>query len=253
MDNIKTNINNESNIESKQNGANKIIVKIVSTILIIAAIISAVFIIINEKRRSLYNELLFEMQNFKNSSIERIDKIFNEMPTQYENIDEYRTQYNEIRKNVNLIYDCEQKGLWGLTEFDTNKVRDSYIQLSNINNLYNEWDLNSYLDGIDISILVFGVKWESVDNSYSFQWTEYEDAFDAKLTSTIPSDKTTGKSYYYTTDIKDDYIIFGYENQDDSSDKFNAFKVYGIICKDSILHLNVYCYKNESKYVFTNV
>ena len=63
--------------------------------------------------------------------------------------------------------------------------------------------------------------------------------------------KNSEKSYYFTADKNQDYIIFGYENKDEESDKFNAFKVSNIRYKNEKYYIDVYCFKNDQKYVFT--
>lgn len=239
---------------TKQENKNKLKFYITTSLvlLIIITVISIIIpISINNNRKILYNKLIYEMQYFDNNSINEIDSILSELPDNFKDVNNITNQYKLIRKHAKNLSEISTMKDLRFKEGTSNKLREAYAQLSLINNI--DWNLENFLNSIKIELLIFDIKWENQSTSYSFKWSYDESITDKNLYSTIPSNKENGKSYYYTEDIHDDYIIFGYTNKIDSNEKFNAFKVSYIRYTNSKFYIDVYCYQNDIRYTFTMV
>lgn len=223
--------------------------------LIVVALIAIVSITIpvsiHVRRKNLYNKLTYEMQHLNNESVYAIEEIINKLPEDYKETETISSQYKLIKKDLLTLSECSRLTSVYFKEGSGDKVRDAYAQLTLISPLYLEWNIEEYLDSVHIEVLIFDAEWESSSPYYSFKWSYKEDIYDERLSSDIPNNKDSEKSYYFTVDKNQDYIIFGYENKDDESDKFEAFKVSNIRYKNEKYYIDVYCFKNDQKYVFT--
>lgn len=240
----------------KEKNTKKFYIMLSSVLVGIIALISIIIpVSITARRKSLYSDLLYEMQYFNEDSVGEIDEILDKLPDDYKSVETINAQYTFIKKQANIINDywTISSSTIGLDEIKSEKIREAYIQLKNLGLLYIQWDLESYLDGVEIEKIIFGTRWESLTGNYYFVWNSYEDSNDFRLETNIPNNKEIEKDYYYTSEVSSagDNIIFGYENKKDEEDKFNAFKVSNLRYTNSKLIVDVYCYSNDQKYSFT--
>ena len=217
------------------------------TIVLISIIITAS---VCGHREKLYKDLLYEMQYFDNQSVDKIDSILKRLPNDYKNVSEISSEYSLINRHAKKISNI----WWSISsgyfmEGSSDEIRETYVQLTLFSYSYDNWNLDYFLDSIQIDVLIFDTIWES--SLYFFKWTYGESTQDLQLISTIPNDKDSAKEYCFTIKVEQDYVIFGYENINDPNDYFKSFKVSNFRYKDSKFYVDVYCYKGNLKLVFT--
>ena len=97
--------------------------------------------------------------------------------------------------------------------------------------------------------LVFGAKWTYINNT--FYWYESNGGY--VLQTNLPNNKEDEKEYYYYTEYKAtswktgiQSIMFGYENKNDETDKFEAFNLRSISYKNGYFSIIVECISNNT-------
>ena len=92
---------------------------------------------------------------------------------------------------------------------------------------------------------MFGHEWN--DGDYHIYWYENNDG--ERLATNLPNEKKNGKDYYFTISGYGNNLIFGYEDQVNASDKFDAYEIVDVVYSDKSWCILVYCYSNDQTYV----
>ena len=71
---------------------------------------------------------------------------------------------------------------------------------------------------------------------------------DVWLSTDLPNNKESDKEYYFRKDFYLDHFIFSYDNKNDSTDTFNAYKIYSLTVDEEYFYVNIYCYSNGETY-----
>jgi hypothetical protein len=201
----------------------------------------------------LYEELSAKMLEFDyynypyNSN--NIAKLINQLPSNYKDVKEIQSQHKQIDKQVKIIENAER-----MNERDSEKVREAYIALYSFNLRNDNWDLSKYLDNVLenlFSKFVFGKEWENSD--YYFQWYEDGEGDGERLWTNLPNEMDDNKDYYFYNAFSDgsgslNPHQFGYENVNNSSEKFLAYRITDIRYTGSKWQIKIYCYSNSRTY-----
>lgn len=195
-----------------------------------------------EENSNNYKKLLSAMQNVNGSNYKTIGTLLDKLPAGYEDTSKIRTQYNELKKYISAIESST------FTTRSCDALRTAYVNLNSFNNKYHNWDVSDYLkNGVyknHFKKLVFGREW--TDGTYELYW--YEDGDGERLSTNLPNGKKSWVEYYFTTSGYGSNFIIGYENQNDSSDEFDAFKIVDVIYSNGTWSISVYCYSNGRTY-----
>lgn len=195
-----------------------------------------------EENSNDYKKLLSAMENVNGMNYRIIGGLIDRIPAGYEDTSEIRTQYNELKKYISTIESST------LTTRSCDALRTAYVNLNSFNNKYHNWDVSDYLMNVIYSThfkkLIFGREW--TDGTYNLHW--YEDGSGERLSTNLPNDKKSWKNYYFVSKKIDNDHIIGYVNVDDTSDRFDAFKIVDVIYSDGTWSLSVYCYSNGHTY-----
>lgn len=195
-----------------------------------------------EENSNNYKKLLSAMQNVNGSNYKTIGTLLDKLPTGYEDTGKIRTQYNELKKYISAIESST------FTTRSCDALRTAYVNLNSFNNKYHNWDVSDYLkNGVyknHFKKLVFGREW--TDGTCDLHW--YEDGDGERLATNLPNSKKSWIDYYFTTSGYGSNFIIGYENQNDSSDEFDAFKIVDVIYSNGTWSISVYCYSNGRTY-----
>ena len=186
-----------------------------------------------------------------NYSKEYLDDYLDYLPNNYNDIRSIKNTYKDVQY---YLYD--------------NRVEDlrRYVELDKIQEKDSHWNFEKIF--ADISWFdIYGVKWEgdiiSLSNSSSGNGSGVtqltgeayiqitNDQGKETFYTNLPNNKVSGKSYYFYKEFKSNYVIIGYENQNDTNDRFDAFKISDIKynSKTNLYSLNVFCYSNSKTYV----
>lgn len=196
-----------------------------------------------EENSNDYKKLLSAMENVNGMNYRIIGGLIDRLPAGYEDTSKIRTQYNELKKYISTIESST------LTTRSCDALRTAYVNLNSFNNKYHNWDVSDYLMNVvyrtHFKKLIFGREW--TDGTYNLHW--YEDGSGERLSTNLPNDKKSWKNYYFVSKkIENDHII-GYVNVDDTSDRFDAFKIVDVICSNGTWSISVYCYSNGHTYI----
>ena len=195
-----------------------------------------------EENNNNYKRLLSAMGNVERDNYKSIEQLLDALPIGYEDTGKIRTQYSELKKYINAIEAST------FTTRSCNELRTAYANLYNFNIKYHNWDVSGCLQyGVYFSHykkLVFGREWS--DGTYSLHW--YEDNDGQRLVTNLPSLKKNTKSYFFTSEGYLNSLTFGYQNQNDPTDKFDAFKIVDVIYSNGEWSITVYCYSNDRIY-----
>jgi len=195
-----------------------------------------------EENSDDYRKLLSAMQNVNGSNYKTIETLIDNLPAGYEDTDKIRSQYNELKKYISTVESVT------LTSGSCDAFREAYANLQDFNSKYRDWNVSDYLKN-DIyekhfEKLFLGRKWS--DGTYNLYW--YHDNDGEQLSTNLPSNKKSWKNYYFVSKIIGGEHIFGYINQDDPSDNFDAFKIVDVIYSGGTWSVTVYCYANDHTY-----
>lgn len=197
----------------------------------------------------LYEELSSAMMNVNETNYSNVAGLIYQLPDNYKDVEDIEKQYNQIKKHIETIDSAKFK-----SEKDSEKIREAYAALYQFNSQNHNWDLSDYLDAVledKFGRFVFGKDWENSD--YHFQWYEDGDGSGERLWTNLPSDEDYSKEYYFYVDYDSfaDYQNprkFGYENVNNSSDKFLAYRITDISYTGSKWQIKIYCYSNSRTY-----
>lgn len=250
----KTDIEKDDTIKPPKK-KKKIVIKkkyiIIGIAVLLVLITSITTISIISHRNSLYDKLTEQMLDvdYYNYNYNNIDDILEDLPSNYKDVAEIKKEYTQIQKHIKVIESARRKN-----DADANKTREAYAALYNFNTSHHNWNLSSYLDGVlenCFSIFVFGKEWEN--DSYYFQWYEDGDGSGECLSTNLPNNKESNKDYYFYNAYTDGsgYLNphqFGYENINNDSDKFLAFRIVNVSYTSSKWQIKIYCYSNSRTY-----
>lgn len=230
---------------------------IIAIVAFIGVIVGGLAIGFSVYHNGLYEELSDEMLEIDNYNFNNIAGLINRLPSNYKDVKEIENQYKQIDKQVKIIENAER-----LNEKDSEKVREAYVALYKLDSQNDNWDLSEYLEDVlenSFSKFVFGKEWENSD--YFFQWYEDGDGDGKRLWTNLPSDKDNSIDYYFYNEydsgydeITDRYMEnfkiskFGYENINNSSDKFLAYRITGVSYTGGKWQIKIYCYSNSRTY-----
>ena len=174
---------------------------------------------------------------------------------------EYYSDMRTIKMEFDYLYTYYQKMHYDntlsltdkLSESKSSLARDAYIVIKNFDEQHINWDCSSLLSEINKE-LVFGAKWTYINNT--FYWYESNGGY--VLQTNLPNNKEDEKEYYYYTEYKAtswktgiQSIMFGYENKNDETDKFEAFNLRSISYKNGYISIIVECISNNTNYKMT--
>lgn len=199
---------------------------------------------VEKQNEENYKKLTELMLKVTSSNYASIGTLLNELPMDYQNVAEIKTEYNQINKYITTIKNAT------LTEKSCNDFRDAYAALIVYNDKNHDWDLSAYIDDVytkHIGKLIFGKEWEEADPYHSFHWYGSEDG--QKFSTNLPNDKDEAKSYYFILNNDNNPTKFGYQNQKNSSDKFYAYEILDISYKNGKWQMKVYCTSDRRTYI----
>lgn len=242
-DNLLTKSSN-SDKPMKKRRAYKLIGFIAAIIMVFLAI--SIPLGINYSRENRYRSIETRILNVQSIfDLRVIGREIDRLPYNYRDIRNIKEQQQMILREFTIIQN-------GNISTDSERMRNAYYSLQSIDdNLFN-WDLSGYLSRVDSRILLYDVSWVTGGN-FVFGQTYYfrlypnpENPSRLLLSTNLPSNKQSGVDYYFT--VNSNYTIFGYENQNDVNDKFDAFRILSIK-KDEI---RIYCYVDQQTYLLSS-
>jgi len=191
-----------------------------------------------------YKNLQQAMQSINGSNYKTIGTQIDEFPLDYRDISSIKTEYNQLKKNIEVIQSTSAYSSWStMTERSCTALRNAYANLMDFNSKNNDWDLSSYLESVHdkyLLNLIFGIEWETSGGTI-FYWHEGDDG-EEWLRTGLSNDKDDSKEYFYYVSSPDK---FGYENQKNSSDKFLAYRISDVIYSNGKWQLKIYCYSDS--------
>lgn len=200
-----------------------------------------------------YKELEKMMLSASSANYKKIEETLGLFPTDYRDVDDIKIEYNQLKKNIDII---ENMPWYPGTSKESDALRKAYISLIEFNQNNHRWDLSEYLNDTvyneQFANLIFGKEWSN--SYYYFQWYDDGDG-KQKLRTDLPNDKNNEKEYYFYTDsdrcegLSYSPSEFGYENQNDKTDKFLAYKIVDIAYSDDKWQIRIYCYSNKQTYI----
>ena len=224
---------------------------IIAIVLLIGLIAGGLAIGFSVYHNGLYEELSDKMLeiDYYNYNSNNIAGLINRLPSNYKDVKDIENQYKQIDKQIKIIENAER-----LNERDSEKVREAYVTLYKFNSQNDNWDLSEYLDGVlenSFSKFVFGKEWE--DSDYFFQWYENGEGDGERLLTNLPNNKDDNKDYYFYYAYSDGSGFlnprqFGYQNVNNSSYKFLAYRITDISYTGSKWQIKIYCYSNSRTY-----
>ena len=225
-----------------------IIIGVITLLVLIASITT---IAIASKHNQSYKDLTSKMLDvgYYNYNYDYIEDIIESLPSNYKDVAEIKKEYTQIQKQMKIIESAKRKN-----DADSTKMRDAYVALYNFNSTHHNWDLSDYLNGVlenSFSIFVFGKEWEN--SNFYFHW--HEDGADGgeRLGTNLPNNKESGKDYYFYNAYTDGSGLlnphqFGYENINNSTDKFLAFRIIDVSYSNNKWQIKIFCYSNSNTY-----
>ena len=222
---------------------------IIAIIVLIGLIAGGLAIGFAVYHNSLYEDLSSAMLNVNETNYTNVAGLIYQLPDNYKDVENIEKQYNQIKKHIETIDSAKFK-----SEKDSEKIREAYAALYQFNNQNHNWDLSDYLDTVledKFGRFVFGKEWENSD--YHFQWYEDGDGSGERLSTNLPNDKSYDKDYYFYNDYESfsEYQNprkFGYENINNSSDKFLAYRITAVSYTGGKWQIKIYCYSNSRTY-----
>ena len=184
------------------------------------------------KTNKPYSWELYEMRNHANympftflnssqlrSELNYVESVYSDLGVSYHTI-YFESFGNKIEKLPEAIATFN-----ALVDFDSNNTT---------------WDLTNITSN---NVLLF-LNRNYSNYTYSFRWyySQSDDGF--YLSTNLPSNKDSSKSYYY---FWLDNGIMGFRNQEDYSDSFNAYLIT-VLDENTI---SVFCYSNGNTYELT--
>jgi hypothetical protein len=222
------------------------IVAFVAVVVLVLAVLAAAALLVSSRiaREERYKDLTRNMMSVTRYNISSIGQQIDEFPLDYRDIRQIRAEYNKISKYIAVISDSV------LTEQSSEECRTACAALVEFQGETDRWDLSGYLEdmvfGHRRGMLIYGREWKTADGLYSFFWRSQED--DQLLTTSLPNEKSADKQYYFYTDNENSPTRFGYENQEDSDDFFDAYEIVDVSCDSGKWQLQIFCFSDSKTY-----
>ena len=230
--------NNVSNIETfppKKNKRKLNLILISIFLVIILGISIPLGIIIS--RQNTYHKLEELMMNVAYiNDIRMIGFEIDKLPYEYRDIQEIKEVYQIIRSEMFKINE-------GKLMEDYESMRIAYYNLVLLDNTNFNWDLSDYLESVDNRILLLNIYWYNVRDEFHLYINPSTNKI--ILQTNLPNDKKSGSNYYFYTE--NNYTVIGYENQTDSTDKFEAYRIVSI--KEN--EIKIYSVRTNQTYTLT--
>lgn len=194
---------------------------------------------------SNYLELQNQIQNVRYSSDPYyIKKTIKRIPLTYKDVREIREEADDLE--------------W---IFDKKTGRDQFGKVNNFHIEHPRWDCSEFLYNFGIKTLLIDAEWTVDSTSKTFSYYRESGQEWISVPSILPNNKKSGQTYYFYTTFgyfNDDdhlvnqYIEFGYENKNDNTDKFLAYKFSNYHFNNSGKRImDVYCYSDNSSHTLT--
>ena len=191
-----------------------------------------------------YKNLQQAMLSIDGSNYKTIGSQIDELPFDYRDISTIKSQYNQIKKNIDIIQSTKAySSSITLTEKSCDSLRIAYANLSNFNAKNSNWDLGSYLESTRdkyLLNLVFGIQWKT-SNGTTFYWHE-GDGGKEKLQTGLSNKKSPLNEYLFYISLPNK---FGYKNKNNSQDFFIAYKISNIVYSGGKWRIKIYCYSTS--------
>lgn len=225
----KTNNQNKHQLKKKRK---KLAFIALGVLLVLSAI--ALPIGLSRLRANQYSTLESQMLNFEKLNMEEIGETINSLPRDYKDVSSIDKQYEEIMREVLMIEN-------NAVNIDSERMRTAYYNLESIDESTSDWDLSEYLNSRSNKIKLYDITWTN-DDYFFYYRPSTQNPKGSRLTSDLPSKVEEGKDYVYT--VEDNHTFFEYENVNDFTESFDAYKIVSIE-EDAI---TVLCYSNDETY-----
>lgn len=185
-----------------------------------------------------YNQLIDDISYVSSWNIDDIEDSFWGLPNIYSDVSTIRFEYDFIYSQYSIMDRTFNP--------DYSEMRDAYFELSDFSIGSMRWDLTPLLRAYSDRPL-YGEWATSCFSYYQVSTFELSPGENGPLLSTnLINRKQAGQSYYYNR--SSDWTTIGYTNQNDSSDKFDAFKILSVN-RNQLRVRNLY---NDSVYTFNH-
>ncbi len=240
----------------KQKSKIKISHLIIGIVILLGIIAGGLAIGFSVHYNGLYGKLCDEMLEIDYDNYyyysDSIAMLIDRLPSNYRDMKDIESQYKQIDKHVEII----KSAAW-LNEKASIQARGAYAALYQFNLQNDNWDLSEYLEGVlekSFGKFVFGMEWENSD--YYFQWCEDGDGDGERLSTNLPNRMDDNENYYFYNDYSDGSSslnprLFGFENTNNSSDCFLAYRIMDISYTGSQWQIRIFCYSDARIYTLS--
>ena len=201
------------------------------------------------------------MPNLNNYYLSEIDTKLDYFPYGYRDIERIRSEFREINSEIATIKKRKigNSGYYVYSNQYSENSRQAFENLYALSDTYSEWGLSNILSLLMddySSSLIYGKTWTVSTGSFlsedyqvfTFQWSDGENG---TLSTNLPSSQSNKKSYFFYYEKRDGILYFGYVNQEDENDRFDAYRIDSITYNGNSWSLRVYCYKDGKTYTLT--
>jgi hypothetical protein len=179
----------------------------------VTGLIIVVFIFWNVR----YSQLIDQISWVSVSGFSQIENSFWGLPDSFRDVGKLKEDFDYIQVQSRLIN--------GGNNQDYRSMREAYFRLNEFNVFNNKWGLYPLLDARRDRAL-YG-NWRTSCFSTNTNYFNVTAGSNGPLVGTnLPTRKNSTQSYYYYE--TDNWKTIGYENQNNSSDKFEAFKIVSV-------------------------
>jgi len=195
-----------------------------------------------ESKSKRYGRLMSLTTNFKDRyDYVTVDELLDKLPDKYKNVGAIKEEYLSMRR---FIVDLSNANL---SDSEGESARASFKRLSLLKDLNTFWDISSFLNNpVIYDSVVYGKSWSSTyDNFY---WRDGTTQGQQLFSTSLSNKKEEDKDYYFYTRYSQNDIVFGYQNKDDSNDKFDAYAIKFVGYENNQLYISVACYNENYTY-----
>ncbi len=208
--------------------------------LVIAIITFCIVYIPQAKITNTYADLK-EAMHIGDKGLYEVEDLLEKLPDDYKDVKKIRYEYEEIATNITLL---SQKGL---TSRDASFSRRVLKTLREIEEKNSDWKITDYVLNRYTEQFVIDMEWYS-ENDY-FRWYFDQRNKQDYITTTLPGKmlETDPVTYYYAR--TENGLILGYTDPK-TGEKVKQYEVISIDYVDDDWHMEMYCYENDTIYVF---
>lgn len=225
----KENLLNSSNDNTPQisnaHPKKPLFASIILSVIVVVYCVTALPIISASYKSKVYDYVVETISDYDS---EFLDDYLDYLPSNYKDTRNIKTTYNKVRYYLYSLGDLE--GYVGLTKIQQSDYRWDFTKI--LNNIY-RFDIDN-------------IRWESGSLYMQITYNQGRKTFSTNL----PNNKVSSKSYYFYETYRSNSIIIGYENQNNSSDKFDAYRISNLKYNSTtqIFSISVYTYSNSRTY-----